>query len=135
MPIMTWDATLDIGVEAMNAEHRDILDIMNKIYDAYKDGKTGYDITLLVDKLGKVCVSHFADEEKFMEKVGFPGLKEHKILHEKLLTKYGQHAADIQEAGGKVNDAFFGFLKFWLSSHIKGIDIKYAAHANMKKAG
>ena len=134
MPIMNWDSSLDIGVEAMNSEHRDILDLMNKIYDARHTSQEGPLINLLISQLGQVCKNHFSDEEKFMAQIRFPDLKGHQILHQKLLGKFNEHAARIKAAGGKADDAFFEFLKFWLSSHIKGIDVKYAAHSKSPSA-
>ncbi len=41
MPIMQWDDSLDIGVDAMNREHQGLLDIMNKLFDASERGETG----------------------------------------------------------------------------------------------
>jgi hypothetical protein len=48
-----------------------------------------------------------------------------------LLDQLGQPLGVVGEgmAGGVATDKFFQFLKFWLSSHIEGIDTKYAAHA------
>lgn len=134
MPIMTWDQTLDIGVEPMNREHREILDAMNKIFDAHEAGQRGAAIDTLVARLGDVCVRHFADEEKFMAKAGYPGLQSHKLIHVQLLKDFSTHAAAIKSAGGAANSDFFGFLKRWLVAHIKGIDAKYAAHANSAMA-
>jgi len=129
MPIMNWDASLDIGVPAMNREHQDILEAMNRIYDAKEQGLAGASVNNLVARLGQVCVSHFADEEAFMERVGYPDLSRHKQLHEKLLGQFNAHAGTIRAAGGVPHDEFFHFLKFWLTSHIKGIDVKYGQHA------
>jgi hemerythrin len=129
MPIMTWDSSLDIGVDKMNDDHKEILDCMNRIYDAHRAGQTGTVITMLVSQLGQICARHFAIEERYMKSIGFPGFEDHKTLHNKLLAKFSEHAAVIRGAGGVCNDAFFGFLKFWLASHIKGIDIQYARHA------
>ena len=83
----------------------------------------------LVARLGQVCVRHFADEERFMETVAYPDRDRHKQLHTRLLAQYQEHAQAIRQAGGHPTDAFFQILKFWLTSHIKGIDTKYAAHA------
>jgi hemerythrin len=130
MPIMNWDQTLDIGVAAMNKEHRDILDAMNKIFDAHEAGQKGEVINQLVARLGDVCTRHFADEENFMAKTDYPGLHTHKLIHIQLLENFSEHAEVIKADGGMANDKFFGFLKRWLVAHIKGIDIKYATHAN-----
>lgn len=134
MPIMTWDASLDVGVDAMNHEHQEILDAMNRIYDARAKGVTGSAIDNLVARLGAVTHHHFADEEAFMKKVGYPELERHKALHARLLEQFGGHARQIKAAGGVPDDAFFHFLKFWLTSHIKGIDTKYGAHAKARAA-
>ena len=128
MPIMLWDSSLDVGVGAMNDEHKLILDAMNRIFDAAQAGRTGDDINRLVDRLGAVCVQHFADEEAYMASIGYPALRNHKFIHEALLERYGQHAAQIRAAGGKTDHGFFHFLRHWLQSHIKGIDTKYAEH-------
>ena len=129
MPIMLWDNSLDLGVEPMNDEHKQILDVMNKIYDARAQGREGATINALVTELGRVCEHHFADEERFMEKIAYPGVATHKQLHKQLLERVAQHGAAIKAAGGKPTDEFFDFLRFWLTSHIKGIDTKYAAHS------
>ena len=134
MPIMNWNDTLDVGVEAMNDEHKGILDAMNAIYDRAKEGVTGDEINALVGKLGDVTVKHFADEEAFMQKKGFPEFETHKRLHTKLLDRFAKEAEAIKDAGGVVSDDFFNFLRFWLGSHIRGIDKKYGDHANGEKA-
>ncbi|HZV57616.1 MAG TPA: hemerythrin family protein [Sphingobium sp.] len=129
MPIMEWDNSLDIGVRAMNDDHKEILDAMNRIFDATKAGRTGDEINRLVERLGQVCVRHFRDEEAYMASIGFPGLTNHSLVHRALLERYAGHAAEIKAAGGRADEAFFHFLRHWLRSHIKGIDRKYGEHA------
>ena len=132
MPIMNWNDTLDVGIEEMNDEHKGILDAMNAIYDRAQEGVTGDEIDALVAKLGEVTVQHFADEEAFMQKTGFPEFETHKRLHTKLLDRFGKEAAAIKEAGGVVSDDFFNFLRFWLGSHIRGIDHVLVATADLE---
>lgn len=129
MPLMNWDRSLDVGVDAMNKEHHEILDVMNMIFDAHSSGRRGEPINALVARLGEVCTRHFADEERFMQEIDFPGLKTHQIIHKALLQDFSRHAAAIRAAGGVANDEFFGFLRRWLVAHIKGVDAKYGAHA------
>ena len=129
-PLMQWTDALDVGVEQMNDGHRQILDAMNRIYDARAAGRSGAPVNVLVQDLARVCVAHFADEEAHMDRIGYPGLATHKQLHAQLLARVNAFAAEIEAAGGKPADAFFDFLRFWLTSHIKGIDMKYSAHAN-----
>lgn len=129
MPIMTWDDSLDIGVEAMNREHREILDAMNAIFDAHAAAQHGPGINRLIEKLGEITKRHFADEERYMASINFPELGVHRRIHATLLQDFARHAEGIKSVGGIANPAFFGFLKRWLAAHIKGIDAKYAAHS------
>jgi hemerythrin-like metal-binding protein len=129
MPIMEWDASLDIGVGTMNHEHKQILDAMNRIYDAVRAGRAGEEINRLVEQLGTVCVRHFKDEESYMTSIGFPGLANHRYIHADLLDRFARHAAEIRAAGGRTDDHFFHFLRHWLTAHIKGIDRKYGVFA------
>lgn len=126
MSLMNWDASLKLGVDAMDEEHRELLVLMNKIHDGYQAGENVND---LVARLGAACVRHFRDEEAFMRSIAYKELATHQRVHQHLLDQYATHAQAIKAAGGKANDAFFSFLKLWLLSHIKSIDAKYAAHA------
>lgn len=134
MPIMTWDATLDIGVEAMNREHRDILDAMNRVFDMNEAGRSGAGMMAEIARLGDITTRHFRDEEVFMAKSGFPDLEPHKRIHAKLLADFAAHASAAEAAGGRPSSAFFQFLRLWLSAHIKCIDRKYADHAVKTRA-
>jgi len=129
MTIMTWDASLDVGVDDMNREHQEILALMNQLHDLKQDGVTGLPVTKLVQKLGEVTTHHFADEEAYMESINYAGLSSHKFIHQDLLKKYGEYAQEIAAANGRMDDRFFTFLKLWLTAHIKGIDMKYSPKA------
>ena len=131
---MQWDSSLDVGVAAMNQEHQEILAVMNRIYDLDAQGTHGQPINNLVAELGQVCTRHFADEERYMERIGYPELDRHRQLHARLLGQFDQHAQAIKAAHGRPPAEFFNFLKFWLSSHIRGIDVKYGSHAGARPA-
>lgn len=136
MPIMEWDDSLDVGVPTMNREHQGLLNIMNRLFDAVERGEEGPKVIAMVDELGKATVSHFASKERYFDSIGFPDAAVHKAIHKKLLTQFGESAAEIKANNGKVSRKFFDFLRYWLSAHIRGIDVKYGAHsASARKTG
>ncbi len=125
-----WDpATLSVKVQEMDQEHIQLIKKMNTLHDAYdrKGDRTG--IEPLLKDFVDYTLKHFSDEEAYMEKVKFKGLATHKIIHQQLLGEIKKHLADF-ESSGQLTDAFFRFLTVWLTSHIKGIDVKYG----LKKA-
>ena len=129
MPLMEWSPDLDIRVESMNREHRDILAAMNAVYDGAQAGMSGPAMMARIGKLGDVTIRHFADEERFMAECRYPDIDTHKAIHAKLLRDFTAHVAAIEKAGGVPTKEFFQFLHLWLSAHIKRIDRKYGDHA------
>ncbi len=128
MSLMDWTPELDVGVAAMNHEHRVLLDLMNKLHDLAERGVTGPEAIAALEALQKATVDHFAHEEAYMDKMGYPGAARHKVIHASLLERFGAEAEKVRAANGEVGRSFFDFLTYWLSAHIKGIDKKYGAH-------
>jgi len=129
MPIMTWDDSLDVGVAQMNREHQGLLDLMNALYDRAKAGESGPEMIALLDRLATATVEHFAHEEAHMDHIGHAGAEAHKRIHKDLLDKFQRHSEAIKARNGVIEESFFNFMRFWLSAHIRGIDMKYAEKA------
>jgi hemerythrin len=134
MALMDWSSALDIGVEAMNAEHRKLLDIMNRLFDQAKAGAGKATLGATIRELGAYTVEHFSDEERYMQKIAFPDFERHRLIHQDLLRKFSAFQQEFDAGPGVVSDGFFSFLRLWLSAHIQGIDKKYGDHSKKKAA-
>lgn len=128
MPLMECSRALDIGVDAMNHDHRAILAAMNAAYDGVDAGERGPRMLGKIERLAQITTRHFADEERYMAQTGFPGLETHKAIHARLLGDFSAHVRTIEQAHGEVHKQFFSFLQLWLSAHIKCMDRKYGDH-------
>ena len=125
----------DYGLDVfeMDNEHKVLIQKMNSLHRSYVAHEPFPELKKKIDDLAKYTVEHFQDEEAYMEKIGFPGVVTHKIIHQQLLKQFGEFVAKAEAAQSIGND-FFGFLKVWLSAHIRGIDMKYANHSKQSKA-
>ncbi len=132
MSLLQWSAQLDIGVDEMNYEHQDLLDLMNNLHDAYESKQSFENQKKCFLKLKMATIEHFEHEEKFQEKIGWAKLATHKIIHQRLLEEFVKHEKNFLETS-LLTDDFFRFLKFWLSSHIQGIDMEYGQSVKQKK--
>ena len=128
MGFFQWDEAYDTGVGAMNEEHKALIGFMNELYDQNAAGDKAK-ITDAFQKLLDYTVKHFTDEENYMVSIKFPGLDNHKKLHENLLRDLKQHFEKFNSSQTKLEEPFFGFLKLWLVAHMRGIDIKYGVYA------
>lgn len=79
---LVWKDEFDIGVDAIDKEHRRLFSIINRLFILRNEEQ----------KNGKACeegiryfyehaIRHFTDEENYMELIGYKNLKMHKRIH------------------------------------------------------
>lgn len=122
-----WNRNLDLGINEMNDEHKHLIAIMNHLHDEYAKKTSKEVLGPIVQELTNYTLTHFRDEEAFMARVGYPKLDTHKIIHKNLISRLESHVEAFKQSGS-LDPAFFEFLQFWLSAHIRGIDMQYADH-------
>lgn len=128
-----WDPkTLSVSVQAMDDEHQVLIKKMNALHAAHVAKRDSKVLGEMLGDLAKYTTKHFADEEAYMASIQYPGLESHKGIHKNLLARVGEHVAAFEKSG-KLDQAFFSFLAFWLSAHIQGVDKKYSEL--VRKAG
>jgi hemerythrin-like metal-binding protein len=129
-----WDAgKFGLGVREMDTEHQKLIGLMNHLHRLYQAGAPRPEQAKALGELVNFTVRHFADEEAYMEKIGYPELRVHTGVHKNLLARVTEYNNEFQKTG-KLTDAFFMFLKTWLKAHICGVDAKYGAHSRQHHA-
>jgi len=92
-----WTADLSVGVESIDAQHKQLFKIVNDLLDAMRLGKGKGEVAKVLGFLERYVVEHFGDEERAMARQQYPGYAGHKAEHESfikdLLNLKGQHAA------------------------------------------
>lgn len=120
-----WNEQLRLGVDPMDHDHQKIIALMNELSQAYEDNAANGILDRAFKRLADFTRKHFSDEEAYMESIGFEQLAAHKLIHHKLLASMDEHYNQFKQSG-QLNEEVFTFLRFWLKSHICGIDRKYA---------
>ena len=82
-----WDAKYNLGVQAMDDEHRLIIEAMNQLHELHEAQAPGPRLLKVMQQLVKVTKDHFADEEAYMTKMGYPDLRKHQQMH----TQYASY--------------------------------------------
>lgn len=120
-----WNEQLRLGVDPMDKDHQKIIALMNELERAKERNANFSVLDRAFKALADFTNEHFRDEEVYMESIGFKQLTSHKLIHERLLNTLQQHYLDFKQSQ-KLSEEVFTFLRFWLKSHICGIDKKYA---------
>lgn len=114
------------GIAMIDEEHKTLFDIIGKIYKAIEVELVHdkFDLILdILDELKEYTQVHFADEENYMNEIGYEGLAQQKILHEKFIETLNDvnldHVDDNQE---EYLYEVLNFLQNWLINHILKVD-------------
>lgn len=124
---LVWDAKIfGLNIDDMDNEHQVLIKKMNVLHDlANAKGIQGAHLDRAFEDLIQFTAKHFADEEALMSSFSFQGLATHKVIHQQLLARLHEHHNEFK-IKGVISQACFDFLHTWLTSHIRGIDTKYA---------
>jgi len=126
---ITWDDSYSVGLEHIDNQHKELVKMVNDLYGACKVGALKEDIVYMrtVSKALEYARVHFADEEKYMDKVFYPELDEHKKQHEEFVVEI-KKSIKLFEYGETAPIELVNFLKNWLLNHIAISDKKYAPY-------
>ncbi len=122
-----WDEKYSVNDEEIDQQHKSLFDMGNKIQSASLAEKKG-----LVLQLYKYTLAHFDKEEEHMKKMNFPSIREHKVLHDDLITTLNNITGDGLKTKREANE-FEKFVYRWLSRHIQTEDKKYADFTSTSK--
>ena len=133
MPLITWEERFDVGVPAIDAQHRHLVQILNELHDAMRNGHANEVLGGLLDRLVSYTETHFTTEERLMKAVGYSDAAAHREQHQALIKQVRLLVIEWRSGRAALSMQVFGFLKTWLQGHILGSDQKYAAHIRASK--
>ncbi len=123
--LFDFDLEFKLGIEAIDNEHIKLVDMLNQVHELISEGKKDEARIYFGQTLSAYVNEHFANEEKFMESIGYPALDEHKKIHENFKKSFQELAPTIESFDETafrqaLSDAFT-----WIISHIGKTDKKY----------
>jgi len=129
---MKWKKEYEIGIEEVDNQHRKLVELINNYNKTISDKKinTSSEIGQVLIYLINYTDFHFKTEEKFMEKLNYPGINEHKEIHRGLIQKLKGILLKIKKKESYSPIEFYYFLMSWLNDHILGEDIKIRKYSS-----
>ncbi|MDE6600826.1 MAG: hemerythrin family protein [Lachnospiraceae bacterium] len=117
-----WNDRFKIGVESIDTAHRKLFSIVGKLIALNEDeAKQQHACREGVKFFKSYTMKHFADEEAYMQSIGYPGLAIHKSLHDSLRDKTIPALEAEMEAQNYSTESvghFLGICVGWLNGHI-----------------
>lgn len=134
MACINWGDHYSVGVPVMDRQHKRLADIVNQLQTELRASANSNRLGLLLTALSQEIQTHFADEEKLMESIGFPGTAKHAESHVALYKRLEQ----LQERFGgedkpSVNEVMI-FFRDWFVDHIQKEDREYGVFIYNQRA-
>jgi hemerythrin-like metal-binding protein len=115
--VMEWNHVLEVGVPEIDADHRQMVQAVNRLHAAVTraDGKQA--VRGHIDELHDVMMRHFKTEEAIWQKSGLATFDTHHQAHDALLQVIAGYTRKFEADEITANDVL-NYLKMWLSDHI-----------------
>ena len=120
-----WQSKYDVGIDAIDIEHRNLLTCINKLIAAQSLDKSI--ILKLADEVNLYAEFHFASEENLMYLTHYPKLTAHSEYHRILLKQLAAKRRDLEHSTGALQD-YVNFLVKWFIEHTQSIDRELAQY-------
>lgn len=125
MAYIDWNEGLSVGVNLFDEQHKKLVSILNRLYDAMKEGKGRNVLADIFNELIEYTKFHFKAEEETLLKHDYPGYSEQHEEHSKLTKEVIELKEKYDKGNIFITVEVLSFLKEWLSHHILEVDKKY----------
>jgi hemerythrin-like metal-binding protein len=115
-----WDQSWCIGVKNVDAQHQNLVALVNKLNQAMSEGKGKNVLEEILESLVSYTKEHFRDEERMMEQNGYPDLIAHKRKHVELTKKVIDFQAEFKSGAMGMSIDIMQLLTTWLRGIYSG---------------
>lgn len=129
---LSWDPKYSVAVPLLDSHHKQIIDILNRLYDATTNNESEISIEEIFEKLFTYTLDHFSEEEKLMELHNFPDLAIHKLQHLRIKQETDRQYHIFQSNSQQIPPELFLMLKDWWMTHILKFDFLYIPYMNQQ---
>jgi len=119
MAPIEWKPEFSVGDPAVDHEHRELIDLVNRTAGAIIDRRPEADIESGFGDLLRAISAHFALEERQMREARYDRLAEHKADHERLLDLLRDIMDGAPEAPEASTDRLVAALEAWFGDHFR----------------
>lgn len=124
MALIEWKDSYSVGIDAVDHEHREVIDLINELHDKLMAEGDEPDVSAFLGEIFRGISAHFALEEWFMRERRYDQLDQHKEAHEELLDEIRDimdgYEADPEGASKHLSRQ----LDRWFTEHFRTHDAR-----------
>lgn len=125
MNVIKWRDSFDIGVEAMDVQHKMIIELINKLYNEIRNEESGDTALEILDEMATYAENHLQEEEMLLKEINYPDNDNHIAMHQLYRDTLSELRKDVKTGHERAAMDTYTFLRQWWTDHIMGEDKKY----------
>ena len=136
--LIQWGEHYSVDHPGIDAQHKKIFDLGLNVYENWRNGGSGEELRLTVEKLAGLLEAHCYYEERLLAEIGYEDLEKHVAEHRRMLGDMGamkeamnEHLLRLKDggkAGGSMLAADWPVMHFFLGfivGHVITSDMGY----------
>jgi hemerythrin len=124
MALLQWKDHYSVGIEAVDHEHRELIDLINRLHDELAAQGEAASVETFLGDVYKAISAHFALEERFMREHHYDQLAQHKTDHERLLDEIRDIMDEFVDGEELAREGLSARLDAWFSRHFETHDAR-----------
>lgn len=121
---LDWDWTLNIGIDSIDNQHKELIDRLDQLLTSIKEGKGNEEVTKTLDFLEEYVVKHFNEEEALQLKINYPLYNIQHKQHDEFKNdlKEFRRVFETEGTSALLASNIQERLADWLKNHITNLD-------------
>ena len=132
MTLIEWQSSFSIGVADIDAEHRDLIELVNWLGVLAAAGGSSEKVVETLGEIYAQIAAHFALEEQLMRTAGYDEFAGHKADHEALLDELRDIMDQVDDDGRYDSDRLSRRMQRWFAVHFSTHDARLHGKLNMR---
>ena len=127
MGVFEWNQVHSVGVEAIDDQHKRLLAITDRLFEAIMAGKGFEELLGFLHEMRDYAEYHFQFEEDLLAENGFPEaeIRAHAREHAALKAQVDEFIDGFSPNSETMDIEVFDFLRDWTTEHLGGTDMEY----------
>lgn len=125
--LIQWDDSLAVGNHEIDSDHKHLVYVINRLYDAIRDNCADEIIDSVLSDLADYTDYHFRREEQAMIAHRYEEYERHRRYHNELIEQLSDLIHRFEKDRNSVTTETLEFLRHWFIDHVRVTDVRLAA--------
>ncbi|GAP22257.1 bacteriohemerythrin [Leptolinea tardivitalis] len=126
--LFNFEMEFRLGIREIDEEHACLVNMINTVHNLISSGSKEEARRYFKETLANYVDEHFTHEEAYMERIGFPQVEEHRLIHARFKQTMQEILPKIDSLDESAFRAALTDTYTWIIQHIGKTDRRYVSY-------